>query len=126
MIGHTERVKSGNTTVLWTVVEQHDPPELLHRRKPDQPIGWRDITTLESQPKNSALSYIFLELLFPNRAAITTAVEKMNENMKSARDAKVKAFTPVEFLICLGLLIGSAEFEQQGKRCWILADHGGN
>ena len=126
MLGRTARVKSGNATVVWTVIAQHDPVGLLQRRKLDHPIGWRDESTLMSQPKNRVLAYLFLELLFKDRASLKAAVAKMNEKIKSQREARVKVFSPQEFLICLGLLIGSADFEQQGKKCWLSADHGKN
>jgi len=119
-------VKSGNATVVWTVIAQHDPVGLVQRRKLDHPIGWRDESTLMSQPKNRVLAYLFLELLFRDRASLKAAVAKMNEKIRSQREAKVKVFSPQEFLICIGLLIGSAEFEQQGKKCWLSADHGKN
>ena len=61
--------------------------------------------------------------MFQNKASIRSHVLTMNECIKSSRDSKVKMFTHEEFLVCLGVMIGAAEFEHQGKKCWQSTDH---
>jgi hypothetical protein len=64
------------------------------------------------------LCQLFLHLSFKDWKA---KVSLLNEAVKRSK-AKVKVFSAQEFLIGLGLLIGAAEFAQQGKDLFISQD----
>jgi len=83
MVGQTTREKSGNISIVWTVIQDHNPPDYIPTRQLDSSIGWKEIDTLKSQPKNMALAYLFLELLFKDKNSIRSHVDKMNEFIKS-------------------------------------------
>ena len=124
MLGRTAREKSGNKSVLWTVIEDHLPSDLIHPRASDKPMGLKNIETIKKQPKNMILASLFLELMFQDRESIKESVRRMNFHIQAERKSKVKTFSAEEFLTCIGLLIGSCQFETQGKKCWRAADHG--
>ena len=46
----------------------------------------------------------------------------MNEYIKSQRSSKCKVLTETEFIVGLGLIIGAAEFSQQGKELFSNTD----
>jgi len=122
MFGRTVREKSKNQSILWTVIGDHVPVSPLEEEAADR-IGFKDIDSIRSVPKNLILAKLFLELMFIDTTHIKELVQKMNFAIKSGRDSKVKLFTPEEFVMCLGVFIGSAEFESQGKKCWQNVDH---
>jgi hypothetical protein len=123
LIGTTVREKSKNQSILWTVVEKHEPSEYIPPIEDNQSIGWTDYKKLLDTSKNTIFASLFLELMFKDKAHIKELVTKMNFEIEKARDSKVKYFTPEEFLIGIGLIIGASEFDQQGKKCWITSDH---
>ena len=120
MIGRTVREKSKNQTITWTVIGDHIPSEPL---EPCDKAGFKNIDSLRKFPRNGILGKLFLELMFIDTAHIKELVDKMNLAIKVERDTKVKYFSVEEFLICLGVFIGSCEFETQGKQCWSNSDH---
>jgi len=124
MIGRTVREKSANKSVLWTVIEDIPSADFIETRGNDKPIGFKNIGTLKQLPKHIILASLFLELMFKNKEAIKQSVQRMNYYISAERSNKVKPFTPEEFIICIGLLIGACEFEKQGKKCWMAVDRG--
>jgi len=117
-LGKTVREKSGNQTILWTVIDSHVPDNLLEVLPENRSIGWKDITTLKAIPKNQLLARLFLGLMYKDTEELKALVRKMNNNIKSTRDSRAKIFSPEEFIVGLGLLIGAAAFHQQGRHCW--------
>jgi len=123
LLGKTVREKSKNQSIIWTVIEKHEPLEYIRPLEENQSVGWKDYKQLEEKPKNIVLASLFLDLMFKDKDAVKEMVAKMNHEIERTRDAKVKLFSPEEFLVGLGLIIGAAEFDHQGKKCWINSDH---
>ncbi len=91
---------------------EHDsPPEdCLSHTHSGIPLGLTDFI-ISSYRQDEVLCQLFLPLSFKDWKA---KVSLLNEAIKHSK-AKVKVFSAQEFLIGLGLLIGAAEFAQQGK-----------
>jgi len=63
------------------------------------------------------ITILFLEMMFKSTVHVKELVLKMNKCIKNTRDNRVKLFSPQEFLIGIGLLIGACEFDHQGINC---------
>lgn len=124
LIGTTVREKSKNQSILWTVIPNHEPTNHVPRHDDNEVPGLKDVKTfLEANPRNRIFASLFLEMMFKDKDHVKDMVSKMNISIREARDSKVKFFSAEEFLIGLGLIIGAAEFDHQGKKCWITGDH---
>ena len=119
LVGKDVIIKSGRDQICWTVESEHDPPpeDCLSHTQPGMPLGLTDFIVSEYR-QDEVLCCLFLHLSFKDWK---TKVLLLNEAIKHSK-AKVKAFTAQEFLIGLGLLIGSAEFAQQGKDLFVSRD----
>jgi len=109
MFGRTVREKSKNQTITWTVIGDHIPSEPL---EPSEYAGFKNIDSVRTFPRNAILGKLFLDLMCKDTAHIKELVEKMNCAIEAERDTKVKYFSVEEFIICLGVFIGSCEFER--------------
>jgi hypothetical protein len=98
----------------WKVVEKHVPPNKnIMNAGFDQKkkIGLRDFD-MGHHRKSEVLAFMFLYLSFFNwKEKVDIINEKIIESRK-----KVNKFSHEEFLIGIGLLIGSAEFSQRGNQ----------
>ena len=102
-------VTKKNGTMKWTVVESHTPPEEKLITKAGDFYGLKGFST-SMYKKGEILAHLFLEVTFPDWKA---KVGKMNAAVEASK-AKCKRFSCEEFLIGLGLMIGTAEFSQKG------------
>jgi hypothetical protein len=74
LIGTTVREKSKNQSILWTVVEKHEPSEYIPPIEDNQSIGWTDYKKLLDTSKNTIFASLFLELMFKDKAHIKELV----------------------------------------------------
>ena len=117
-LGKTVREKSGNQSILWTVIDGYVPEDLLEDLPDNKAVGWKEIINLKSTPKNQILARLYLDLMFHDTDDLKSLVRQMNSTIKSTRDSRAKLFSPEEFIVGIGLLIGAAAFHQQGSHCW--------
>ena len=119
LIGKEVVIKSGRDEIRWTVVCNHDPPpeDCLAHNESNTPLGLEKFVVSNHQ-QHEVLSSLFLHLSFIDWKS---KVLLLNEAIHRSK-AKVKQFSASEFLIGLGLLIGYAEFAQNGKDLFVSQD----
>jgi hypothetical protein len=119
LIGKEVVIKSGRDEIRWTVVCDHDPPpeDCLAHNESNTPLGLEKFVVSNHQ-QHEVLSSLFLHLSFIDWKS---KVLLLNEAIHRSK-AKVKQFSASEFLIGLGLLIGYAEFAQNGKDLFVSQD----
>jgi len=118
----TEKHKSRNKTIIWTVIPGYTSTSPLSYHATDS-HGLKYLEDLKEIPKNMILAKLFIELMFKDKNHVLELLSKMNTSIRNARDSKAKPFSPEEFLIGIGLLIGASEFEQQGVHCFFASSH---
>jgi hypothetical protein len=101
----------GNISNVWTVVSDYCNPNCLMEE--NGPGGLKIIVDIRSLPSSIWLCKIFLKFFLDD--SLHSKVQQMNEYIRSPRSSKCKVFTETEFIVGAGLIIGAAEFSQQGK-----------
>jgi hypothetical protein len=117
LLGKEVLIKHKNKTVTWTVIEDWDPVDALV--EDDRAAYGLTSFNAKEHSQNEVIAQLFLHLAF---ADWQVTLEKMNDaiiqhNNKS-NSKKVKLFSPEEFLIAFGLLIGAAEYGARGSQLW--------
>ena len=115
MNGMTTAVRSKNESLTWEVTLSHEPDDFL-RPECDSGVGYRDISSILSVEPDLRLGKLFLEMLFKDMNEVHEKVAKMNSKIKEDRGTKTKDFSVMEFITCIALLLGAAEYDQQGNK----------
>ncbi len=103
--------------VTWKVIASHDPPVIIPESDSMVKYGLKDFK-LGQYKKSKILTSIFLKLSFKDWKS---KVAKMNEAVEASK-AKTRQFSPAEFLVDLGILVGAAEFAQRGCDLFAMKD----
>jgi hypothetical protein len=115
LLGTEVTCKSGNKTMKWKVISEHEPEEVLQDEVGK--FGLCDFN-LKEYRQDDVLCYLFLKLTFLNWKE---KVDLFNASYKKS-GLKGRLFSRQEFLTGLGLLIAAAEFSQNGKELFRKGD----
>jgi hypothetical protein len=107
--------KSGNKTMKWKVISDHEPESVLQDKV--RKLGLINFNIKEYE-QDEILCHLFLKLTFLKRK------EKVDLFIAAYKKSGLKGrtFTRQEFLTSLGLLIAAAEFSQNGKELFRKGD----
>ncbi|MFO0446461.1 MAG: hypothetical protein ACK51L_02220 [bacterium] len=120
LIGTEVIIKASNNRVMtWTVVANHEPDgeDILGEKESSVQYGLKQFSS-KDYSRCTVFAEIFLKLTFKDWQA---KVQQLNMAIVTAK-ANVKKFTNQEFLVALGLIIGSADFSQVGKELFSRTD----
>ena len=112
--------KSGNKTMKWKVIADHEPTDVVHDEVRSL-MGLKDFNS-KNYLKDEVLCQLFLQLTF---CSWKQKVVLFNDAYKKS-GLKGRLFTNQEFLTALGFLIVAAEFSQTGKDLLSRGDQKGN
>jgi hypothetical protein len=118
LLANQVTIRQGNNSIVWTVVSDYCNPNCLMEE--NGPGGLKNIEDIRCLLSSIQLCKIFLKLFLGD--SLYSRVQGMNEYIWSQRSSKCKVFTETEFIVGLGLIIGAAEFVQQGKELFINSD----
>jgi len=107
--------KSGNNTMKWKVISDHEPESVLQDEV--RTFGLINFNIKEYE-QDEILCHLFLKLTF---LKWKEKVDLFNAAYKKS-GLKGRTFTRQEFLTGLGLLIAAAEFSQNGKELFRKGD----
>jgi len=120
LLGQKILVKHKRQQMEWTVVDNWEPqlPELVDVK----PLGLIEFCAAD-YTSAEVLAHLFLHLAFVDWRV---TLQKMNAAIRAdneKRKGRVKPFRDDEFLVALGLLIGSVEYGTRGKELWVTSSH---
>ena len=118
LLGEQVTIRQGNNSIVWTVIADYDNGDNLV--EVNGPSGLKNIDEIRAQPSSIRLCKIFFSLIFGD--TFKSKLQKMNNYLKEQRNSKCKVFSETEFLTGIGLIIGAAEFSQQGKDLFYRSD----
>jgi hypothetical protein len=120
MIGTEIIIKASNNRVMaWAVIANHEPDsgDILGEKSSSVQYGLKEFNS-KDYACCTVFAEFFLKLIFKDWKA---KVQQLNMAIATAK-ANVKKFTNQEFLVALGLIIGSADFSQVGKELFSRSD----
>ena len=103
----------------WTVVEEWEPQSELQDLKAHGLIDF----PAHQNSQSEILAQLFLHLAFVDWRVTLQKMNAAIDNNNTAKNGRVKRFKEDEFLIALGLLIGSIEYGTRGKDLWVTSSH---
>ncbi len=101
------------------MVEEWEPSNELQDLKP---LGLSEFSIQDYSPSN-VISCLFLHLAFVDWHVTLERMNAKIDDNNNNKKARVKRFSEEEFLIALGLLIGSIEYGTRGKDLWVTSSH---
>ena len=108
-----------NGSMTWKVIDSIDPDPVEQSLRYTTILSTGLSVSIVKITKKA--SSIFLRLLFKDWRK---KVEKLNEAVVASK-CKCRLFTPKEFLVGLGIIIGAAEFVKRGSDLFAVKDQGG-
>lgn len=123
LLGNEVVVKTKkNGSITWKVIDSidPDPAEAIPEVHDNFEYGLKGFSCSHHK-KSEIISGIFLRLLFKDWR---TKVDKLNEAVLASK-CKCRLFTPKEFLVGIGIIIGAAEFAKRGSDLFAVKDQAG-